>query len=432
MATKELNIYKHYFSKGAVLGRPPIFSETTDPSKRIFSKCLAHNAPIVTIIPRRPNFARLEEADEDLKRALTKIATADQYDIGTESARLQSFMDNLSSSTRDKRYFSFTPAPKEYLSSVNALLSRVHSRMSEGFQVIKNPIDITGWGGLNIYMDKSSSISESASNEYGESFLESVANKVSDVSREAGMIIDKIFGTSYANGTEMQAQEAVKQQEMAREKGINSVYGGFFSGVGALTSGNRLLLPKIWKSSEFSKSYSLSFKFQSPYGDRNSVFTDVITPYMCLLALGLPKQTHTMGYEEPFLVRMDSPGWFSIECGVVTNMTVKRSPSENDWTKDGLSRVIEVTMDVMDIYPALMLSFSHVSLDSNFGLSQYLDSIAGLDYTRVGDRGTASQVLNEAINRGVMGVSSTVDELGARASAALDSTSRIFNAGSLF
>lgn len=113
-------------------------------------------------------------------------------------------------------------------------------------------------------------------------------------------------------------------------------------------------------------------------------------------------------------------------------MTVKRSPSENDWTKDGLSRVIEVTMDVMDIYPALMLSFSHVSLDSNFGLSQYLDSIAGLDYTRVGDRGTASQVLNEAINRGVMGVSSTVDELGARASAALDSTSRIFNAGSLF
>ena len=305
---KELNIYKHYFSKGAVLGRPPTFSETTDPSKRVFSKCLAHNAPIVTIVPGRPNFARLEEADEDLKRALTKIATADQYDIGTETPRLQSFMDNLSSSARDKRYFNFTPSPSEYLSAINALASRVHSRMSEGFQIIKNPIDITGWGGINLYMDKGSSISESASNEYGESFLESVANKVSDVSREAGMIIDKIFGTSYANGTEMQAAEAVKQQELAREKGLDSVYGGFFSGVGALTSGNRLLLPKIWKSSEFSKSYSLSFKFQSPYGDRDSVFNDVITPYLALMSLALPKQTHTMGYEEPFLVRMDSPG----------------------------------------------------------------------------------------------------------------------------
>ena len=51
---------------------------------------------------------------------------------------------------------------------------------------------------------------------------------------------------------------------------------------------------------------------------------------------------------------------------------------------------------------------------------------------RIGDRGTAAQVLNEATNRGIMGTSGIFDAAGARAAGAMDSAGRIFGVSSLF
>jgi hypothetical protein len=161
-------------------------------------------------------------------------------------------------------------------------------------------------------------------------------------------------------------------------EGIDSALGGLMKGASTTIAGEKLMLPKIWKNSSFDKSYSLDFEFQSIYGDIPTIFEQVFKPYLALLALALPRQTGLSSFKNPFLVRIESPGWFNIECGVIDSIQITRAPDPDDWSKDGLCKKIKVTMSVRDIYPSLMLSYSTSALNTNIGMAEYLDSLAGL------------------------------------------------------
>jgi hypothetical protein len=411
-----------------VLGAPPRFSGLTDPNCRIYGKKIIHNPPIVTILPGRPNFTTLTDTEnaEITSEALQKIKDGQEIsNDGGSTAGLEQLVQHLVTNNRDQRYYSFKPTVSEYLAGLNQMLARMASRINLENSIVTNPsksITMVEWGGLQLYCNKASSISESASNEYGESFLEQMTNGLmSNFAREAEMVLNGAFGGS---GTTPEAVTSAR--ETAEARAFGAISKGTMGGVGSLLSGSRLLLPKIWKASSFNKNYSLSFKFETPYGDINSVYYDVISPFLAILALSLPRQVHTAGYEEPFIVRMDSAGWFTIECGVITDITIKRSPDEGDWTRDGLARVIEIDMSVTDVYPALMLSFEKTLMDNNFGLSQYLDSIAGLDYRQVQDKGTLKQIMTETINRSTLGISGQFEVGRSKVNEALSKGFRLF------
>ena len=408
----EFNLIEDHYTGGFAQGMPPLFSPLTDPSRRVTARCFANYAPVISIIPGRPTFSQYE-GDEDLRDALEAIdEDGDHNDV---DVAISNVYENLLKSGRDGRYFRFDSTPRKYLGALNALVARVHSRMvSAGSLNLVNPRPeiLDGWGSLSIYVNKSTSISESISNEYGESMMESIANKVSDVGREAERLYKSVTGDTYADKAEKdEAEKAEKKSGKSLLDHLKSTSdSGFFSKIGTLVQGNKLLLPKIWKNSDFNRTYSINMVFQSPYGDRDTVFREVMLPFLSLLPLALPNQTHNIGYKEPFLVRVDAPGWFTVDCGVITSMTVKRGEDgEDGWTKDGLTRIIEVDMDIMDLYPVVMLSFTHISLDSNPGLSFFLDSISGLDYTHIGKYGSVSQLTREAVNRAVSGVTSTYE-----------------------
>ncbi len=165
------------------------------------------------------------------------------------------------------------------------------------------------------------------------------------------------------------------------------------------------MFPQVWKNSEFVRSYNLSFSFESPYGDVNSLFYYVYRPYLALLTLSLPVQTRKQSiYKRPFLVKIDMPGYFSIDCGVVTDMQVQRAVDEESWNKDGIVTKIKVNMTVAELYPALMLSFDHVRLDTNKALSDYLDAMAGIPYSRLGKAGSLGELASTYVNSGMLNI----------------------------
>lgn len=366
-----------------ILGRPPWFTYETDPSGRVFTRCLAHNAPILVITPGIPDFSapKKDEADR-LKNDLLKVqdisnkieknaATAEE--VTAYEADLNKSLEVLMTNMKDNRYYKFKPTPKEYLYILNSMMVRMNSRLStESFipKAVNIGTEDASWYGINMYCTKKSTISESASNSYGESMLESVQKGVSDKLREIWFVKD---GATNTSGNEETGTIAA-----GRENVMDNAMGGLMKGAAATINGEKLMLPKIWKDSSFDKSYNLDFEFQSIYGDIASIFEHVFKPYLAILALALPRQTALASYKNPFLVRIESPGWFNIECGVIESITINRAPEESDWSKDGLCKKIQVSMQVRDIYPSLMLSYSTSALSSNIGMAEYLDSLAGI------------------------------------------------------
>lgn len=367
-----------------ILGRPPWFTYETDPSGRVFTRCLAHNAPILVITPGLPDFSADGVDEKSVKAILDDIEQdselfkdAKESSTGSEknaalNDSINKALENMMTNMKDNRYYRFRPTPKEYLYILNSMMTRMNTRLNTG-NFIPEKVDIGiqsgSWYGINIYCTNKTTIGESASNSYGDSMLESVQKSLSDKMREVGFMFDGAFneGTKEVNGT-----------TAAKENTLDSMMGGLMKGAGATINGEKLMLPKIWKDSSFDKSYNLDFEFQSIYGDIPSIFEHVFKPYLALLALALPRQTGLSSFKNPFLVRIESPGWFNIECGIIESIQITRAPEESDWSKDGLCKKIKVSMSVRDIYPSLMLSYSTIALNSNIGMAEYLDSLAGI------------------------------------------------------
>ena len=145
-----------------------------------------------------------------------------------------------------------------------------------------------------------------------------------------------------------------------------------------VVNGSQLLYPNIWTDSQFSRSYNLSFKFVSPYGDKESIFRYVYVPFISLLALALPRQDSTVGYGQPFYVKVNCPGWFESSMGYISSIDFTRGGSDNLWSVDNLPMAIDVTMSLVDCYPSLPMTRKYSQMKYNFGLASFLDTLAGI------------------------------------------------------
>ena len=440
----QVHLLDNLFKKNRVLGRPPIFAKVTDPGLRATNQCFFRSAPIVTILPGMPKFGKLETTEEGRQNAINelneKLKQKDR-DLGKEEVDIEDnpvFKEIYKRLLErdDNRYFRFQPDPYTYLKSLNAMFARVFSRMNltigDGALYANASGDVVeGWGGLQYWVSNGSSISESATSEFGDSLLQSFTDKISDSAREVETLFEQVRKSYFTRGevtqkemADMDAEERAKAKGKAEEGMVES----FFKGVSSTITGTKLSIPKMWKNSEFNRTYTIQFKFQSPYGDRQSILEDVLYPYLTLLPLALPRQSHGMGYAEPFMVRVDAPGWFHVDCGVVTSLTINKAPDNRSWSGDGLMTQVTIDMEVMDLYPTIMLSINHANLNNNFGLSTYLDSIAGVNYRSIGKYGTIAQDIKEIGFNMVANATSVVDAKIAEVKGVIERFTPVHNA----
>ena len=64
--------------------------------------------------------------------------------------------------------------------------------------------------------------------------------------------------------------------------------------------------------------------------------------------------------------------------GVITSMTINKGGSDGLWTADGLPQIIEVSISVQDLYPALKQIAKDGMMKYNRSLSMYLETMAGI------------------------------------------------------
>ena len=357
-----------------VLGIPMNFSPLDDPAGQIFSETFEQDLPVVFVVPGKPKVNR---------RLFGTKEEGGLFNLGKTGNRLAGLLagDKFSmlglANYKDARFISFKADWNTYHTYTQTVLQYIHASMGlpglfSMSSLIKNPSTY----GIPFYLSKGTSISESSNNEYRQSDLASEANSKAYSIREK-----KMYASTGQSGILSEIGDFLKETIRNLTQDL-PVIGGL---VGALTEnldGSVLSYPDLWANSTFDRSYSLEFRFYSPYGDPESIFKYVYVPFISLISLGLPLQDSYYSYKQPFLVRMVSPGWFECECGIIRSINIERG-SEQTWTAENLPREIIVRLSVSDLYSSLMLSRTNGVMKYNTGLVSYVECMAGIRFDQL-------------------------------------------------
>ena len=231
---------------------------------------------------------------------------------------------------------------------------------------------------VNFYIDPNSSVSESISNTTQQSQLEGAFDSLEGIVKEADMLVKSVGG----NGV----QQFLDKAESAVMDLANGATLGLFKdmlGLGEeVLHGSNLIYPEIWTDSDYSKSFSVQINLASPYGDKESIYLNIIVPMLHALALALPRQSSENSFNAPFLIRGYAQGWFSIDMGMVETITIEKGP-EQSWTVDGLPTEAKITLNIKELYGNLMMSPSTRPsyFFANQGLIDFLGVTCGVDMT---------------------------------------------------
>jgi len=400
----------------SIVGLPLGFTQVTDPNYRVFAKTFIQNANIINIIPGRPGFNDGTIRDAKYKALMELIRNEPNGDMDglwktgsfgndgqpVPKMNVDYYKDEDSGKIdkeyeeRDVRFYSFDVDFSEYRRIINVLLNEIGAKLA-GFSLghnIEAFLDTTNWhnDGLHFFCEAATTVSESASNEVSESSLAQSTKEIQAKAREVAFSRGFAFrrstgeleqgGSNFGASAVAMAQRA--QSAMGAAAAASQDIGAVITGLNATmkdaaSKGEQIIYPKMWKSSQFEKSYNLSFKFETPYGDPQSIFEFVYLPFLMLLTFALPRQVKPDSFKAPMLVRLDSPGLMSCDMGMFTSFSFVRGGASNSWAANGLPRVIDVTATVTDMYPSMAVATNQALLRQNIGLSTFLDNMCGLN-----------------------------------------------------
>ena len=284
---------------------------------------------------------------------------------------------------------------------------------------------------VQFYVDPDSGVSENMSNSSEPSAFKSLFDTGSGAIKE----LQFIAGTADSDTEELLTSFATKAGDML--SGLTS-YNGFGSPLarifglgGNVLKGENIIMPDIYTSSSYTKSYSLTIVLKNLYGNRYGYYMEVLVPILHLMALSFPSQASANTYKAPPIIKAFIPGVFSCNLGLVSGISIDKSVSNESWTVDGLPNEVTVRLDIADLYSDLTISPSTHPLlfANNSSLIDYLSVSCGLDVMRPNFKKKLSMVVN-AVGTNFMDIPSNVinvvsDKVDKRVSSLLKSFSLI-------
>ena len=270
-------------------------------------------------------------------------------------------------------------------STTSASTNRVNINLSDsdnGDEVNLNQIGQTQ-NYIPFYIDPSISGNESASNSTNETTVSQKLREVHSQMNEYGFLLNSASaGTVFENlGDKADSLWGSLTEGISGFGNFGNIMGKFFDGAKQVITGENIVIPKIYDSSEYGKSYNVTVHLRTPYGDKLSVFMDIIVPMLHLMALALPKQSTANTYGSPFLIKMYIPGTTTCNLGIISSIQISKNPDGEAWSVDGLPTAVDVELTIEDLYSSLYMSSTTqpVLFAQNSSLIEYLGTISGMN-----------------------------------------------------
>ena len=235
---------------------------------------------------------------------------------------------------------------------------------------------------------KPPSYSESFSNTTNTSAFANALSGASGTMREfmflfGGLGVDAKLMTENAAAVTNNMKAFIESalQNSGMKKALNSL----ITGSASVITGANLIFPEIWETSSYNRDFNLEIVLSSPYGDKFSIYLNIIVPLMHLLAFTLPRQATVNSYTSPFLVRCSLPGYFSCDMGIVKELSISKGGSSGDaWSVDGFPTEVTCNISISDLYNSLSMSNVHTTKNVwnflyNTPLIDYVSGLCGLN-----------------------------------------------------
>lgn len=371
---KSNNIKKSFLTKvDGIFGMPYQFMESVDPRLpgsdfgEIFTDLIVSRMPLLLLSPGRPMFMKDFSAEQRSDVASLMIS------------KLDNSVDDLLDSTTGK-YYSFSYNYKEYFQYLNPMLQAAAQFLGIGATNISGGF-FTGelqhfkWQNyansafrnfvssnesLGYYIDSPNQISESFSNQTGESALASKVNEASDLSREvqflfgglSGMDVSKLQSAAQGLQTDL---DAWKSKYVGDGGAKNLLTNLLNTGLTTVVAGGKMIFPEIWKDSTYSNDYDVTIKLRTPDCDPLSWFFNICVPMMSLVCLVAPQSMGANAYKAPFLIKGFYKGLFNCQMGIITNMNISKG-DKGAWTLGGLPTQVDINFTIKDLYNTLTLT----------------------------------------------------------------------------
>ena len=240
---------------------------------------------------------------------------------------------------------------------------------------------------INFFV-KPPSYSESFSNTTDRSAFANALQGMSGTMKEfmflfGGLGVDTKLMTENAESVAKNMETAIKSA--LDNAGMKKALSSFITGATSVITGANLIFPEIWETSSYNRDFNIDIQLTSPYGDRESIYLNIVVPLMHLLALVLPRQATVNSYTAPFLVRCSLPGYFSCDMGIVKELSISKGGSDGTaWSADGFPTEVNVSMSISDLYNALSMSNVHTARNAwnflyNGPLMDYVGVLCGLN-----------------------------------------------------
>ena len=240
-------------------------------------------------------------------------------------------------------------------------------------------------------VDPSSGFTESYSNETGTSMLKSVFDNGSDMLKEVAFLVNSGGSEDIGDNLTTLANAAMDPiSQSLNGNNVTSILSRILNLTGNVVKGENVIMPDIYKSSSRPTTYSFTVHLKAPYGSKFGLYMDNLVPLMHLICLAIPKQATANTYSSPFLVKAFMDGVCNINLGMITDMQINKSVSEQSWTVDGMPNEIDVSFTIADLYSDLSMSPQQnpILFLQNTSLIEYLANTCGMSlvYPQIGTK----------------------------------------------
>ena len=235
------------------------------------------------------------------------------------------------------------------------------------------------------FMVTPSQFTESYSNMTGDSFIEGMIDGIQQgVGTEIAWITNSNADTGIIDNLTSFLGDTVSTATEVLGGLVQPIAGGFtrnlFSGAIAALKGQKMIYPKIYKSSESHMDYQFSITLTTPYGDPYNYYMNIVVPLLHLIALVAPRMISANTVASPFLVQAYIPGMCTCQLGIIKDMTIVKNPTEQHVSVNGYPLTVKVEFTIEELYNAMAISPANdpASFLHNETLNDYLCNMAGL------------------------------------------------------
>ena len=233
---------------------------------------------------------------------------------------------------------------------------------------------------LRVYFYPDAPITETFSNNYGDSFI---ASYIKSLGGEGLTDVNQLLGgkgksSDIINSIIANNSIASKIAENVRD---NNPFAGNALGSAIITAadqalgGSRFDFPFVWKSSGFNANYSINVKLFNPDPNSEKSTADFITGPLCaLLCLGLPIGSGA-AYSWPFVHIIEVPGFFGSKAVGIQNITVTKGGEQNLRSMStGFVGMVDVRIDFINLFDP-MIAGNISGLNYRTNLTDYLGNL---------------------------------------------------------